>query len=141
MARLPYLDLRDAEPRVAELLGKAPDLGVFRMVANAQRAFPAWMRFGARLFDPDELDTPALGADGQLVVRFTTQVVRDATPDEATLDLDPPLAPRPSASGSLKVLRATAEQMSIAHLAGFVWPDRHHHAATAGTTDRRDPPR
>ncbi|MBV9607185.1 MAG: carboxymuconolactone decarboxylase family protein [Solirubrobacterales bacterium] len=132
MARLPYIDPNQAEPRVAEALAKAPDLGVFRMVANAQRAFPAWMRFGGALLDPDELDpllrelaimrvaamTPGadyewvqhaqvtldvggtqeqleaikhgeldaevLGADGRLVVRFTTQVVHDASPDEAT---------------------------------------------------------
>jgi 4-carboxymuconolactone decarboxylase len=31
-----------------------------------------------------ELDADALGADGRLVVRFTTQVVLDATPDEET---------------------------------------------------------
>jgi 4-carboxymuconolactone decarboxylase len=132
VARLPYLDPGDAEPRVAELLGKTPALGIFRMVANAQAAFPAWLRFGGKLFDPNELDpllrefaitrvaamTPGaeyewvqhaaialevggtqeqldaiergeldaavLGPDGQLVVRFTTQVVRDVTPDEAT---------------------------------------------------------
>jgi 4-carboxymuconolactone decarboxylase len=132
MARLPYLDPDQAEPRVAEVLAKAADLGIFRMVANAQRAFPAWMRFGGTLFDPEELDpllrefaiarvaamTPGadyewvqhaqitldvggtqeqldaikrgeldaavLGADGQLVVRFTSQVVRDAAPDEET---------------------------------------------------------
>lgn len=132
MARLPYLDPDQAEPRVAEVLDKTPDLGVFRMVANAQRAFPAWMRFGARMLDPDEfdpllrefaitrvaamtpgadyervqhahitldvggtqeqldaikrgeLDAPVLGEDGQLVVRFTSQVVRDATPDDET---------------------------------------------------------
>jgi alkylhydroperoxidase family enzyme len=128
VARLPYLDPDQAEPRVAELLGKAPDLGIFRMVANAQRAFPGWLRFGGAMLDPDEfdpvlrelaimrvaamtpgadyewvqhaqvtldvggtqeqieaiqrgeLDAPVLGADGQLVVRFTTQVVRDASP-------------------------------------------------------------
>ncbi|HZE03639.1 MAG TPA: carboxymuconolactone decarboxylase family protein [Solirubrobacteraceae bacterium] len=132
MARLPYLDPDKAEPRVAELLGNAPDLRIFRMVANAQRAFPGWMRFGAAMLDPDEfdpllrefaimrvaamtpgadyewvqharitldvggteeqvraiergeLDAPVLGRDGQLVIRFTTQVVRDASPDEET---------------------------------------------------------
>lgn len=31
-----------------------------------------------------ELDAAVLGADGQLVVRFTSQVVRDAAPDEET---------------------------------------------------------
>ena len=132
MARLPYLDPEQADPRVAEVLERAPDLGIFRMVANAQRAFPAWMRFGGTLFDGDELDpllrelaitrvaamTPGadyewiqhaaitlavggtqeqldavahgeidadvLGDDGRLVVRFTTQVVSDASPDEGT---------------------------------------------------------
>jgi 4-carboxymuconolactone decarboxylase len=132
MARLPNLDPEQAEPRVAEMLAKAPDLGIFRLVANAQGAFPAWMRFGGKLFEPEELDpllrefaitrvaamTPGadyewvqhaaimlevggteaqldaikrgaldagvLGADGELVVRFTSQVVRDASPDEET---------------------------------------------------------
>ena len=132
MARLPYLDSEQAEPRVAAALARAPDLGIFRMVANAQAAFPAWMRFGGTLFDGDEfdhllrelaimqvaamtpgaeyewvqhaaitlavggtqeqldaikrgdLDAAALGDDGRLVVRFTTQVVRDAAPDEKT---------------------------------------------------------
>jgi 4-carboxymuconolactone decarboxylase len=132
MARLPYLDPDQAEPRVAEVLAKAPDLGIFRMVANAQRAFPAFMRFGGAMLDPDEfdpvlrefaimrvaamtpgadyewvqhaqitldvggvqeqidaieqgdLDAAVLGPEGQLVVRFATQVVRDASPDEET---------------------------------------------------------
>lgn len=34
--------------------------------------------------EADDDDSDALGADGRLVVRFTTQVVLDATPDEAT---------------------------------------------------------
>jgi 4-carboxymuconolactone decarboxylase len=132
VARLPYLDPDRAEPRVAELLGKVPDLGIFRMVANAQAAFPGWLRFGGAMLDPDEfdpvlrelaimrvaamtpgaeyewvqhaqvtlevggtqeqldavqrgeLDADVLGADGRLVVRFTSQVVRDAAPDEET---------------------------------------------------------
>ena len=132
MARLPYLDPGAAEAYVAAVLARSPGLGIFRMVANAQGAFPAWMRFGGTLFDGDEfdhllrelaimqvaamtpgaeyewvqhaaitlavggtqeqlnaiergdLDAPVLGDDGRLVVRFTTQVVRDATPDEET---------------------------------------------------------
>jgi 4-carboxymuconolactone decarboxylase len=32
----------------------------------------------------DDLEAPALGPDGQLVVRFTSQVVLDATPDDST---------------------------------------------------------
>jgi alkylhydroperoxidase family enzyme len=34
--------------------------------------------------EADELDGEALGEEGRLIVRFTTQVVRDATPDEET---------------------------------------------------------
>lgn len=55
MARVPYLDPKNAEPHTAAVLRKAPDLGIFWMVANAQRAFPAWMRFGGTLFDRGEL--------------------------------------------------------------------------------------
>jgi 4-carboxymuconolactone decarboxylase len=36
--------------------------------------------------ESDEVIADALGEDGQLVVRFTTQVVLDATPDEATFN-------------------------------------------------------
>ena len=56
MARLPYLDPGAAEARVAAVLARSPGLGIFRMVANAQGAFPAWMRFGGTLFDGDEFD-------------------------------------------------------------------------------------
>jgi len=34
--------------------------------------------------EADDAEAQALGEDGRLVVRFTTQVVRDATPDEET---------------------------------------------------------
>src|SRR4051794_40931479 len=34
--------------------------------------------------ESDELEAAALGEDGRLIVRFTSQVVRDATPDEQT---------------------------------------------------------
>jgi 4-carboxymuconolactone decarboxylase len=34
--------------------------------------------------EADDLGAAALGEDGRLVVRFTSQVVREATPDEAT---------------------------------------------------------
>lgn len=36
--------------------------------------------------EADELDSPALGEDGRLVVRFTTQVVSECTPDDDTFD-------------------------------------------------------
>jgi 4-carboxymuconolactone decarboxylase len=34
--------------------------------------------------EADDLEAEALGEDGRLIARFTTQVVREATPDEAT---------------------------------------------------------
>jgi len=34
--------------------------------------------------EADEPSAPALGEDGRLIVRFTTQVVQDATPDDET---------------------------------------------------------
>jgi alkylhydroperoxidase family enzyme len=34
--------------------------------------------------EADELEAPALGEDGRLVVRFTSQVVRECSPDEQT---------------------------------------------------------
>jgi alkylhydroperoxidase family enzyme len=34
--------------------------------------------------EADDIEAQALGEDGRLVVRFTTQVVRDATPDDET---------------------------------------------------------
>jgi 4-carboxymuconolactone decarboxylase len=36
--------------------------------------------------EADDLDAPALGDDGRLIVRFTSQVVSDATPDQATFE-------------------------------------------------------
>jgi 4-carboxymuconolactone decarboxylase len=36
--------------------------------------------------ESDDLEAEALGEDGRLVLRFTTQVVLDATPDDATFD-------------------------------------------------------
>jgi 4-carboxymuconolactone decarboxylase len=112
MSRLPPLDPGDADPQVRAALERLPPLAIFATVANAQGSFVNWLRFGgdcldARLFDPvlRELAilrvarlTPgadyewtqhvpillAVGGNGRLVVRFTTQVVRDATPDEST---------------------------------------------------------
>src|SRR5436305_8679502 len=165
MARLPYLDPDQAEPRVAEVLAKAADLGSFRMVANAQRAFPAWMRFGGTLFDPGEFDpllrefaitrvaamTPGaeyewvqhaaitldvggteeqldairrgevdsavLDADGRLVLRFTTQVVRDASPDEETFDA---MTARFSAREIMHLLLVIGQYMALARIMATV---------------------
>ena len=38
----------------------------------------------AQALEADDLDSPALDEDARLVLRFTTQVVRDAAPDEPT---------------------------------------------------------
>ncbi len=38
----------------------------------------------AAALEADDVEAEVLGEDGRLVVRFTTQVVRDATPDETT---------------------------------------------------------
>ncbi len=132
MARLPVLDLADADPQVRSALERLPQLAVFGTVANAQGSFVNWLRFGGdcldgRWFDPvlrelailrvarltpgahyewaqhvpillavggsdaqvaalqdDDVEAEALGQDGRLVVRFTSQVVLDATPDDET---------------------------------------------------------
>jgi hypothetical protein len=64
VARPPYRDPDQADPRVAELLGKAPALRIFRMVANAQRAFPATQE-QLDAIRRGELDAAALGAPAE----------------------------------------------------------------------------
>jgi alkylhydroperoxidase family enzyme len=56
MARLPYLDVADAEPQVRAALEKGLPLGIFRMLANAQGAYVPWLRFGAACLDGREFD-------------------------------------------------------------------------------------
>jgi alkylhydroperoxidase family enzyme len=116
---------------VARVLGRLPELGIFRMVGHADTAFVPWLRFGGALLDPAGFDprlrelailrvatlTPgadyewvqhvaiarqagvseeqigalerggedAFAEDERLVLALTEQVVRDASPDEATL--------------------------------------------------------
>jgi len=53
------------------------------VLANAPE-YVASMRAADNAIERGDLDAPVLGDDGRLVVRFTTQVVRDATPDEET---------------------------------------------------------
>lgn len=114
MARLPYVDPATAPPPVGEALAALPPLNVFRMVAHAETAFRPWLRFGGALLGAGELHqvlrelailrvarltpgahyewvqhVPILLAGGgteeqRLVLRFTTEVVRDAAPGEAT---------------------------------------------------------
>ena len=96
MARLPYAEISD----------RLPQLNIFRLIANAQTAFRPFMEFGRALLVDLELDpvvreqailrVAALTAEAQieacrsgdpddLVLRFTEEVVRDATPSDATL--------------------------------------------------------
>jgi 4-carboxymuconolactone decarboxylase len=56
VARLPYVDPRDAPERVREVLGAMPPLNVFRMMANAETAFRPWMRWGGVLLNDLALD-------------------------------------------------------------------------------------
>jgi len=161
MARLPYLDPADAEPRVAKALERVPPLGIFRMAANAQGAFIPWLRFGAACLDGDEFDaalrelailrvarlTPgaeyewvqhvpialavgatqeqidalerddpdalALGPDGRLVVRFTTEVVRDAAPSQETFAA---MAERFTPREIVHLLMAIGQYMMVARI-------------------------
>lgn len=93
MARLPYLDPEDAEPRTAEALRRAPDLGIFRMVANAQRAFPALIRFGGA---PREIV--------HLLLLIGQYMMLGRIMATAQIDLDPPIG--------AKALGGSAEQKS-----------------------------
>ena len=56
MARLPYVDPETASPDVRDALERAPDLNIFRMMANAETAFRPWLRWGATLLSDLQLD-------------------------------------------------------------------------------------
>ncbi len=56
MARLPYVDREQAPEAVRAALERAPDLNIFRLMANAETAFVPWLRFGAALLVELELD-------------------------------------------------------------------------------------
>src|SRR6266576_3235836 len=56
MARLPYVDPSDAPEPVRDALARAPDLNIFRMMANAETAFRPWLRWGAALLGELALD-------------------------------------------------------------------------------------
>jgi 4-carboxymuconolactone decarboxylase len=55
MARLPYVDF-DSAPKAAAAVGNLPPLNVFRMIANAEDVFPAWMRFAGAVLNSTEVD-------------------------------------------------------------------------------------
>jgi len=58
----------------------------------------------------DELDADALGEDGRLVVRFTGQVVLDATPDESTFAA---ISERFSAAEIVQLLLVIGQYMMV----------------------------
>lgn len=55
-ARLPYVRAADAPPRVRALLERAPDLNIFKLLANAETALGPALAFGAALLRDLELD-------------------------------------------------------------------------------------
>lgn len=61
----------------------------------------------------DEVDADALGEDGRLVVRFTTQVVLDATPDEATFNS---MSARFSTAEIVQLLLVIGQYMMLARV-------------------------
>ena len=61
----------------------------------------------------DELQAQALGEDGRLVVRFTEQVVRDATPDEGTFA---EMSARFSSAEIVQLLLVIGQYMMVARV-------------------------
>jgi 4-carboxymuconolactone decarboxylase len=63
--------------------------------------------------EADDIEAEALGEDGRLVVRFTTQVVRDATPDELTFAA---MSARFSAAEIIQLLLVIGQYMMLARV-------------------------
>jgi 4-carboxymuconolactone decarboxylase len=63
--------------------------------------------------EADDLEAAALGEDGRLVVRFTGQVVREATPDEATFAA---MAARFTAAEITQLLLVIGQYMMVARV-------------------------
>lgn len=61
----------------------------------------------------DDVDAEALGEDGRLVVRFTTQVVLDAAPDEATFNS---MSARFSTAEIVQLLLVIGQYMMVARV-------------------------
>jgi 4-carboxymuconolactone decarboxylase len=56
MAQIPYVDPQASSPRVAEALDALPSLNIFKMLANADSAVIAYLRFAGILLTELELD-------------------------------------------------------------------------------------
>jgi alkylhydroperoxidase family enzyme len=56
VARLPYVDAAAASEPVRDALERVPPLNIFRMMANAETAFRAWLPWGATLLEELALD-------------------------------------------------------------------------------------
>jgi 4-carboxymuconolactone decarboxylase len=54
LTRIPFPD--PPSPQVAKVLGRLPDLAIFRMLGHAEAAFIPWLRFGNALLDPAGFD-------------------------------------------------------------------------------------
>jgi 4-carboxymuconolactone decarboxylase len=59
VARLPYVEQSQAPDEVRSALERAPELNIFRMMANAETAFVPWLRWGMALLT-DTAVSPAL---------------------------------------------------------------------------------
>ena len=66
-----------------------------------------------RALENDELEAPVLGEDGRLVVRFTEQVVRDASPDEETFAA---ISARFSAAEIVQLLLVIGQYMMLGRI-------------------------
>jgi len=129
MARLPY----------AEIPERTPKLNIFRLLANSEPVFKPFMRYGLALLRDTTLDPvvreeyewvqhEAIGraagmTDGQiaaccdggddLVLRFTEEVVRDATPSDATFAA---MTERFSAQEIIELLLVIGQYMGLARV-------------------------
>lgn len=56
MARIPYFDPADADPEVAKIYAKLPELNIFRMMGHSGRLMAQFVKFGNQLLIHSDLD-------------------------------------------------------------------------------------
>src|SRR3989440_12656351 len=56
VARLPYVEAKDAPEPVREALGRLPPLNIFKLLANAETCFRPFLRLGQAILTEQELD-------------------------------------------------------------------------------------